>query len=211
MRDNPIVSCRIIVFCAYPTLVYFFGALERFVVALSASYAASVADFYLSAMVSFMYPFAAVVNVLLFLYTEELMGWIFSTCCRRCCRCSHRGQDAPALGPDLHFDSDSDVGRDQLVSERIESNSVVTTTGFCAVVRAIACATVTGLAPGTAPYRGAASMAAVVQQSRGHFVGPISIGELAADPKAVQAVHCSKNALVYVPPSIESARTMNCL
>ncbi|RNF11932.1 hypothetical protein TraAM80_00627 [Trypanosoma rangeli] len=109
-----------------------------------------------------MYPFTAVVNVLLFLYTEELLGWILATCCKRCCCRGPCGRHSSSLVPDIHFDSDSYVSREQLVSERIESNSVITTTGFCAVVRAIACATVTGLPPGMAPYTVAASTAADV-------------------------------------------------
>ncbi|KEG07210.1 hypothetical protein DQ04_10551010 [Trypanosoma grayi] len=159
LRDHPIVLWRISVFCVYPTVVYILGALERFVVmpvSFSTSATTNTANYHdggsdvcmwLSVVVSFMYPFTAVVNVVLFVYTEELLRGILATCCSRC-------GNSNAEGNTDHdsFDCSSNVAQDRVISDGGDSNSVIATTGFCGVVKAIACSTVTGLPPGAATY-----------------------------------------------------------
>ncbi|EKF32510.1 hypothetical protein MOQ_003637 [Trypanosoma cruzi marinkellei] len=204
LHDNPIVICRIVIFCAYPTLVCIISALERFVVTSASSHAASVARIYLSATVSFMYPFSAAVNVLLFLYTEELMGWIAAEFCKRCCRCIHGVQHVGGPRPRIGFGSSSDF-RDQIFSERVEGNSVITTTGFCAVVKAIACSTVSGLPPGGAPYASTSSNDVFTPGDRGSLRVPTAATESLPEPRTTQAVHRNAGASMYLPPSNEPA------
>ncbi|EAN93765.1 hypothetical protein Tc00.1047053504021.90 [Trypanosoma cruzi] len=203
LRDNPIVICRIVIFCAYPTLVCIISALERFVVTSSSSHAASVARVYLSATVSFMYPFSAAVNVLLFLYTEEVMGWMAAAFCKRCCRCIYGVQHLGGQRPRIDFGSSSDF-RDQIFPERVEGNSVITT-GFCAVVKAIACSTVTGLPPGGAPYTSTSSNDVFTQGNRTSIRVPTAGSESLPEHRVTHAVHRNAGASMYVPPSNEPA------